>query len=170
MLLVLSVIIFFDFTWTLYRFSYYLPSWLGYLNIWGTLVVAAYALSFALLESLVFLAFLLSLSLVFPPKFFQDKFVAQGSALTAVLGVGAFLLQRKIFIFYSMEMWQIAATVIAFPIAIVVLVLISSFLLDRFKILSRLANTVADRMTLFAWIYVPLGLLSLVVVVLRNLL
>jgi hypothetical protein len=169
MLLVLSVIIFFDFTWTLYRFSYYLPSWLGYLSTLGTLVVAAYTLSFALLESLVFLVFLVFLSLVFPSRFFQDKFVPQGSALTAVLGSGAFFLQRKIFIFYSMEMWQLAATVIAIPIAVVVLVLISSFLLDRFKMLPRLANTVADRMTLFAWIYIPLGLLGLVVVVLRNL-
>lgn len=168
-LLVLSIAVFIVFSWMLYRFFYQVPSWLGYLSVWGVLVIAAYALSFALVESLAFMGFILLLSLVFPARHFKEKFVAQGSTLTLAVGAGAVLLQRKINILSRLEVWHILVFAFAFLILLALLVFISSLLFERFQFLTRLVHAVAERMTLFTYLYVPLGLLSLVVVILRNL-
>ena len=168
-LLVFSIVVFIDFTWMLYRFFYQVPSWLGYLKIWGVLVIAAYALSFALLESLIFMAFIVLLSLIFPARHMKDKFVVQGATLAVAIGMGAVLLQRKITIISRLEVWQILVFALAFLILLALLILVSSLLFERFGVVAHLIYAAADRMTLFTYLYVSLGLLGLVVVVLRNL-
>lgn len=167
--MVFSIVVFIVFSWMLYRFFYQVPSWLGYLSVWGVLVIAAYALSFALIESLVFMGFILLLDLAFPARHFKDKFVAQGSALALVIGAGAVLLQRKINVISKLEEGHIVGFTLAFLVLLALVSFISSLLFDRFQSLARLVNAVAERMTLFIYIYVPLGLLSLVVVIVRNL-
>jgi hypothetical protein len=163
------MIVFIVFTWMLYRFFYQVPSWLGYLSLWGVLVIAAYALSFSLFESLTFMGFLLLLSLIFPARFFKDKFVAQGCTVTLAASAGAVLLQRKINVLSRLEVWHIQVSALAFLILVTLLIFISSLLFERFRFLPRLIHAIADRMTLFAYLYVPLGLVGLVVVILRNL-
>jgi hypothetical protein len=54
-------------------------------------------------------------------------------------------------------------------IGAILLVPIFSFMFKRFNMLSRLALAAAERMTIFAYLYVPLGLIGLLVVVARNL-
>jgi hypothetical protein len=168
--LVFSIVVFIDFTWMLYRFFYQVPSWLGYLKIWGVLVIAAYALSFALIESLIYMGFIVLLSLVFPARYMKEKFVVQGTTLAAAIGAGAVLLQRKINIISNLEVWQILVFALAFLILLALLILVSSLLFERFRAVARLVYAAADRMTVFTYLYVFLGLLGLVVVVLRNLL
>ena len=46
-------------------------------------------------------------------------------------------------------------------------VIFGEVLFDRFPGLTRVVNVFAERMTIFAYIYLPLGLLSLFVVLLR---
>jgi hypothetical protein len=168
-LAVLSVILFIVFSWTLYRVFWWVPSWLEYLSIWNILIIVAYVLAFALIESLVVFGLIVLLGLVFPRQLFKDQFIIQGSAISVGLGVVAFLVQRKVNLIYRLELWQTLAFPILILIGVIVLVPIISIVLKRFARLSRLVLAAAERMTIFAYLYVPLGLIGVLIVIARNL-
>lgn len=168
-LAVFSVIVFIVFSWTLYRVIWWVPSWLEYLSIWSILIILAYVLAFALFESLAVFSLIVFLGLLFPKKYFKDQFIVQGSALSALLGVVAFLVQRKISLIYRLELWQTLTYPALILIGVIALVPIISIVLKRINLLSRLALVIAERMTIFAYLYVPLGLIGALVVIARNL-
>ena len=165
---VFSTIVFIVFTWTLYRMFYQVPSWLYYMSVWSVLVIAAYVLAFALFESIVILGLMLFFSLVFPARHFKDKFVPQGFTIAVVMGGGAYLLQRKINVIYKLNGWELIIYPIIVLIVALILILTFSFVFDHFRTIKRLVNAVAERLTVFSYIYVPLSLVSLVVVLVRN--
>jgi hypothetical protein len=165
---VLSIFVFFIFSWTLYRSAWYVPSWLEYLNIWSIAIIIAYVLAFALLESLCMLALVVFFSLFFPHKIFKENYALQGSSLAALVCIGAFLIQRKINLVYRLELWQLVAYPLVGLLLSFLFVLLLAFLLDRFPWLSRLVTALVDRMVIFVYIYVPLGALGLLVVLARN--
>jgi len=164
---VFSVIIFFVFTWTLYRMFYYLPSWLGDMYTRDILVLSSYVFAFALLESLIVLGGMVALAFLLPVRFFKDKFVAQGGFLAALASLAAYLLHPKL---VSITPWRLLYLVLIPIITLVgtiILLVLLSFLFDRLPGLTRVVNSFAKWMTIFAYIYMPLGLLSLFVVLLR---
>lgn len=167
---VFSTIVFVVFTWTLYRMFWQVPSWLGYMNVWKVIVLTSYVMAFALVESLVFLGFLLILTLIYPARHLKEKFVSQGLMITATLGLGAYLIQRKISTLYKLELWQLIVYPLLILGTLLLFILISSLLFDRSKTLTRLTMNMADRMTVFTYLYVPLSLISLTVVIVRNIL
>jgi hypothetical protein len=161
--------VFIVFSWTLYRTFWWVPSWLEYLSAWSVLIIIAYVMAFALVESLALMALMVLLSLILPRRVFKDQFILQGSTLTAALGLGAFLIQRNVSRIYRLELWQTLAYPVLVVAGILALVFISYFVFSRIALLSRLALAIAERMTIFAYLYVPLGLIGLIVVVARNL-
>ena len=165
---VFSSIAFIFFSWSLYRMFWKVPSWLYYLNIKEVLILAAYVLAFALFESLVALGFIVLLCMFLPTRRFKDKFAIQGSTAALLIGAGAVALQRKIGVIYDLEAWQILAYPALALALLVGLILAASYIYDRFQPLARLASALAERMTVFAFIYAPLGLIAAVVVLLRN--
>lgn len=146
-----------------------IPSWLGYLSLWTVLTLGAYVLSFALFESLILLGLIVLLSLVFPKKMIGDKFVAQGSLWAITISLGAYLIQRRIGLIYKLAFEQLIVYSLALVGGMLVLLVIYAILLDRLGFLSRWVEVFAERMTVFAYIYIPLGVLSLALVILRNL-
>jgi hypothetical protein len=165
---VYSIFVFFVFSWTLYRAFWNVPSWLEYLNIWSVLLIIAYVLAFALFESVALLALLVFYSLFFPRKVFKAQYALVGSSLAALICIGAFLLQRKINLVYRLELWQLLAYSLVGLLLSLLLVVLLTFLFDRFPRLSRLVSAGIERMVIFVYIYVPLGFLSLLVVLVRN--
>ena len=165
---VLSVIVFIVFTWTLYRMFFQVPSLLFYMRVWDVLIISAYVLAFALFESMVVLGLLLIFSLVFPAKYFKDNFVAQGSTVVLMISMGAVALQRKMKIMYRLDGWELILYPFVLLTAIVFVIFAASYIYDRFKILPRIINTVAERMIVFVLLYVPLSILGLLVVFVRN--
>jgi hypothetical protein len=165
---VFSIFVFFVFSWTLYRSAWYVPSWLEYLNIWSIAIIIAYVLAFALLESAAMLALVVFFSLFFPRQVFKENFALQGSSLAVLICVGAFLLQRKINLVYRLELWQLLAYPLAGLLLCVLLVVLLAFLFNRFPLLSRLATAVVERMVIFVYIYMPISLLAVLVVLVRN--
>jgi len=168
-LTVFSVILFIVFSWALYRTFWWVPSWLEYLSIWGILIIIAYVVAFALVESLVILALLTILSLLLPRKIFKDQFVVQGSVLSLLLGLGAFLIQRNVGVIYRLKLEQTLLYPLLILGAVILLMIITSFLFKRIHALSRFTQAIVERMTIFAYLYVPMGLIGLLVVVIRNL-
>jgi hypothetical protein len=166
---VFSIFVFFGFSWALYRLFWYIPSWLEYLSVWKVLTIAAYVLAFALVESIIIFGLLLLFSLLFPPSIFKEKFIAIGSSLAALISIGAVLLQRKINLVYRLEILQVVIYPFAFVLILVAAVFILSLVYKRSSILARFIEAIADRMVIFAYFYIPVSLLGLLVVVVRNL-
>lgn len=171
---VFSVIVFLVFSWALYRMFYQVPSWLGYLSIWNVLVLATYVLSYALFESLVILGFILFWCFLLPRRFFQDRFVVQGSSLVLALGAGAILIQRKIGVIYELALEELILYPILVLAGIVVFLLLSAWMFSRLEasrqlqIITRLITSLAERMVVFSYLYVPIGLFSWIVILVRN--
>jgi hypothetical protein len=166
---VYAILLFLSGSWALYRFAWYLPSWMEYLSLSSVLVIAAYTLGYVLLESGVILGLVVLAGLAFPRPVFRSQFVAQGSTLALALGAGAALVQRQVSMIYRWEVWQVLTYSGAVLVAAVLLILLAAWLYRRFPRLLRLVNAFAERMTVFAYIYVPLGIIGLAVVVIRNL-
>ena len=165
---VLSVIVFIVFSWTLYRMFWYIPSWLEYLSVWSVLITAAYVLAFALLESGIVFSLTCLLSFVLPPRLFRQQFIAQASSILVGLSIGAFLLQRKMKLIYRMTYPELLTYPVMILLSILALILILNYVFRRFESLTRFIRLVAERMTIFLYVYVPLGLLGLLIVMFRN--
>ncbi len=107
-------------------------------------------------------------ALFFPRKLFKEQYALQGGLLAGLLSVGAVLLQRKINLVYRLELWQLVAYPLVGLLAAVMLVVLLAYLFRRLPRLSRLVTALLERMLIFVYIYVPLGLLGLLVVLIRN--
>jgi hypothetical protein len=166
---VFAILLFLVNSWMLYRYFWVIPSWMEYLSLTNLLVVAAYTFGHSLLESLLALAFILGLCLLFPPGLFRDCFTAQGSLVALGMGGVAVLLQRQVSIIYRWELWQIAAYPALFLAGLAALILGSALAFRRYPRLAGWVNEFAERMTVFGLLYIPLGVLGLVVVIIRNL-
>lgn len=165
----LSAIIFVVFTWSLYRMFYQLPSWLGYLSLGNVLSLAAYVLMFALVESLVLLAILLIFGACLPGIWLRKDFAVQGSTLTGIAALGAYLLQRNVGALYKLPPERLLLNSLLILAGLILALGISAFIYMRLPVLQKWVGNLAERLTVFAYIYIPLGLISLAAVLLRNL-
>jgi hypothetical protein len=143
-----------------------MPGWLPFLSIWEILSIFAYTQMFALLESLSVLLLLIVLAVILPPHFFRNSFVAQGSTLLFVSAFWIILFQS---IWFSVVEWA-ASKLLLWLVLSLLTILISCFLVHRTERLKRLLCALADRISVFLYLYVPLGILGLVAVIARNVL
>ncbi len=170
LLAVFSTAVFITFSWSIYRMFFQVPSWLFYLTLNDILWISAYVVGFALLESALLLGFMVLLSILYPHKHFKSKFVAQSTLILLVLTVGAMLYQQNIGMLKWWGWLELLIFILAFIASLTLLVLSFSFLFDRLARLKGLLEAVADRLTVFSLIYIPLGVLGLIVMLFRNLL
>lgn len=166
---VFSVIVFVVFTWALYRLFFQAPSWLYYLTVGNVLTLVAYVLAFALFESAIVLLFLLVLNLLLPARAFRDQFTAQGTVVVLVAAAAAWFIQNRVDRIARLDLWMLIAGPLAAIAGLILLTVLLAWPFRRFKALRGLIDPLAERMTVFTYIYVPLSLASLVLVLLRNL-
>jgi hypothetical protein len=152
------------YAWTILWLFWELPSWLNFLTLDEVLPIFAYALTTNLLESLLILAGLNFFCFVLPKHWFQDSFVAR-SLLFILPGLGYLMYYASLF---GKEVDPPSALSLSLPVVFVALLLLSLFL-SRILRLKNLAETVADRLTVFLYLLIPLSLLSVVFVLARNL-
>lgn len=165
---VFAIIVFIDFSWVLYRFFFQVPSWLYYMRASNLLILLVYTLSFALIESLLVLGLVLILCMIMPGRFFRDNFIPQGSILVFVITLIAFVLRQRIEEFSKMESWILIAIPLVVILVLVSTIVITSLFLNRFSLVKKWISTLAVQMTIFLYVYPPLGIVSLLVVVVRN--
>jgi hypothetical protein len=166
---VFSLAVFFIYSWTIFRMFYELPSWLYYLNISKILVLVAYAMMFALVESSLLFLFTCLIGLLLPVRIFRHRFIAQGSLLVSLVCFAAVTAQRRLGWILQMQSWQIIFVPLAFILLSIALLVFSAWIFDRFARIPGFLQRLAERISVFAYIYLPVGLLSLVVVIFRNL-
>jgi hypothetical protein len=150
--------------WTLIWLFWKLPSWEHFLTFGEISAVFAYSMTTDLLESLVIMLALLSFCMVLPGNWFKDVFLARAS-LVVILGLG--------YMMYIAS--HISSNHDSYPTGLVrlipvfgILILALSVFLGRISFTRNLIENLADRATIFSYIFLPLGLTSLLVVIARN--
>lgn len=166
---VLSTVVFIVFTWTIYQALYQVPSWLFYMQVPGVLVLLAYILGFALLESLIISAFLAVYCFILPGNWLRKQFAAEGFLLAIILAVSAYLLRNEFASIQKMSTGQMVATLPALFLLIALLCPLLARILDYFPKLASFFEGIGNRLVVFSYIYIPLGVLGWLVVLIRNL-
>jgi hypothetical protein len=164
---VYAVIVFLVYSWTLFTSFYKLPSWMFYLTIGQILSVYAYGFSVDLLESFLVLAGVLFLDLTLflalrNVEEFQSRsiIVVLCALISSMVRLTWFPGNKQTGAFLKGELiWW----VIVFPLGLIVAVATS-----KLKWVRKILEGMAERAIVFLYIYLPLSLISLVVVIVRN--
>lgn len=159
---VYAVIVVMIYPWSLLRFFWRLPSWIYFSSIGEIAVIYAYTVVVNLVESILVLLAPILLSIVLPQKWFYDRFITKGTLLV-LFGLGYLIyfnnhLQADIFPL-ELVYWT--------PLAVVA-ILGLVFLLDRIGFLKRILEEVTNRLIVFLYISIPISLIALLTVLVRN--
>jgi len=155
--------------WSVVIFFRELPSYILRMTFWNILAVYSYTQFIALLDSLLLLFLLLFTALVFPPSFRKDHFVPIASMIgyLAILWTIPFhyldaLAEWLPLFLQPWTAWLWILLFVLVSVAIIYFVRSSARLRD-------LTMTFIDRISPLAWIYLTSNLLSILVIVGRNL-
>jgi hypothetical protein len=163
--LVFGVVVFAVFSWTIWNFIYEIPSsllsnrWSNILWNFQTLMAAA------LVESVLVTIGLSLLGFLFPAKLFRDGFPYK-SFVTLVLLVGVVVWVRDVFAsddFFPPLITVYRGGIVFFVVWIALLVIIHFA-----KPLQRFVLFVEERTDVFSYLYIPLGLIGLISLLLKN--
>jgi hypothetical protein len=164
-LLVFAACAFPIYTWAIVAFLWKLPSWLLFLRASQILAVFGYTQLSALAESLLLLLAILLLSLLLPRRFFRDRFVAQGGMVALVTAAWAIALQLNVeAVTNSLSLRTIALWITLFLVPTATLFL----LIHHRPRVAQVIEATVDRLLVLLYIYLPLTLLGVSVVVVRN--
>jgi hypothetical protein len=134
--------------------------WLLFLKVWDLVGAAAYTLVFALFESTVVLLLCIILAAALPASLFRVKFVAYSSGLVLVTSMWMLAHQRGLIRLFASLLWPALYLVSVGAVYVII---------RRFGLVERFLNALAERLTVFLYLYVPAALLSIVIVIARNL-
>jgi hypothetical protein len=149
--------------WTVLWLFWKLPSWLYFMTVGEILVGFAYAMATNFLESLFVLLIPVLFSLLLPRKWFYDMFVVRGTSLVILLlGYFAFL----VFQLQGSEGYRKDLIFLTFPVMGMILFLV--YLSGRIGIVRKVIESFSDRAVVFLYLSIPVSLISLSVVTIRN--
>ena len=165
------------FSYAIYQFFWYLSSWVEYLPPAGIFAIAGYTCAISLFESLLLLGGLLLLAALFPERWLRGHFASQGSLIVLVLAAWAGLLQLAINRYLDqiaqlkrlIPGGEITLSLALLVLLVTTLILAPYFVANRWRSLEKRLLSLSERITIFLYIYIPLGLLGLVIVIARNL-
>jgi len=161
---VFAVIAFFTYGRTLFTFAFKLPAWLLFQPLGEILSNLAYGLAYNLLESLAILLVFLIFCFIFPAYIFKDRFVVRGTWLAVTL-LGSILVYFK---FYSSIGPDFLDYIYLWSGVTLPLAILAAFLGGRISFLQKAALWFSDRVIIFVYLLVPASMISIVVVIVRN--
>jgi hypothetical protein len=162
---VFGVAVFMCFTWTMIGFFNKLSSFILYLTLGEIANIFAFMMAFALLESLVVAGLLVLLSAVLPSRWLKEGFAFKGFVILFVATVTAILFQKALRDHFPSP--QMLLTYSVLPLLVIALLL---WIVQTRPKIQNILLSVQDRILIMLFIYVPIGLLGLMVVMARNLL
>jgi len=152
--------------WTFDRFSWQFASWSNFLDVETLVGILAYRIAASLLESLIILAFLLVLCLIFPPKYLKENFTAKGTIFVLILCGSLFGFWN---LFNARSPGVIMADYAAlWLICTVVIALLIAHFSVKIKKVSAIICWISDRMTVFLYLLVPITASGFVIILVRN--
>jgi hypothetical protein len=146
--------------WTITAFAWKLPSWLLLLNLGEIFTVFSYAMAANFVESLIVLALLLVLCILLPRHILRDDFVPRGTILS--LGLLGSLL---VFVGFETQFGFENGLRLLIPPAVV---LVATVFILKSGALRSTAVWLADRLTVFLFLLLPLFVTLSLYVIFRN--
>ena len=153
--------------WTITAFLWKLSAWLLLLNIGEVFTIFSYSMAFNLLESLILLLLLLIACILLPPRVLRDDFTVRG----AILAMG---LIGSLMAFVGLHMNFGIDSGLKLFIGPLVVLLLTALLLgfsSRFHFMRFVHSAVlwiSDRLVVFLFILLPLFVILLTYVIVRN--
>jgi hypothetical protein len=166
-LYVFGGVVFLIYSWSIRGFLYQLSSLRLYHTLGEIFGVFAYLMAFALLESLVLMGGLIAIGFILPAKWFREGFTYKGFITTLVAGIAMIKLHYYLFsLDYAMPPMNVIYLGTAIALGILIALI---WIFQNFPQLQRFLLALQERLQVFVYLYIPLGILGLTVVVLRNL-
>jgi hypothetical protein len=159
-----ATIVFLSYGWAIITFFWRVPSWLYFLSLGEIGAILAYTLASSLLECTIILLIFLFASLVLPSGLLADKFAVRASLIVYSLTFWVVLLT-------SNSLIQLPATsdVITFGLGVSVTSALAILLSERISFFPGLVMAVGNRLTIFLYLWLPLGVLGILVIIFRIL-
>ncbi len=171
---VFGVVLFAVFGWSIRGFLFKIPSFSLYFGLGTNLAILCYMFAFALFESVLVTGVLVVLAAVLPARFLKVGFAYKGFLIVLVTTIAMIAFEG----YYKVDYFKDIrngddSSIPPFVMGVIVSTVSLFGLLWLFHAkprLQRYALFVAEQFSVFMYIYVPLGVIGLIVVVLRNLL
>ena len=160
---VYAIIVLLTYSWTIYWALWKLPSWLDFLPLGEIGAIFCYLMATNLIESLLALLGVVIVSLVLPQKWFRDFFVSRGSALAASV-----LISIMIFEYHFDKPADYFSKLPLYLLLTFLVAGVLSFLAGWIHVVRKAVEVFAENAVIFLFISLPLSLLSLIVVIVRN--
>ena len=160
---VYAVIVMMVYVWSLFQYFWRLSSWLNFSTLGQVGGIYVYTAAVNFIESLLILLALLVLSVILPSKWFYEQFVVKGSALT-LLTLGGLMLFNQTLFEDILHPSILLPKLLAFAAVVVLLI----FLFGRIGFLKKTMEELANRMTVFLYIWMPITAISVLVLLVRN--
>lgn len=160
-------IVFGVYSWAIRGFLYQVSSLRLYHTLGEILAIFAYVMAYALLESLVIMAFLILVGFSLPGKWFREGFAYKGFITTVVTGAAMIILHYYLHSL-NYELPSMRLIYLGMGITMILLVSLLWFIQNR-PPLQKVLLAAQERLQIFVYFYIPLGILGLAVVLLRNL-
>lgn len=160
---VYAVIVMMVYVWSLFQYFWRLSSWLNFSTLGQVGGIYVYTVAVNFVESLLVLLVLLALSAVLPAAWFSDEFVVKGSTLTLLVLGGLMVFNQTLFE-DVLHPSILLPKVLAFAAVTASLV----FLFGRVGFLKKTMEEVANRMTVFLYLWMPITAISILVLLTRN--
>ncbi len=151
--------------WTFVLFFWKLPSWLHYMTLSQVFGAFSYGILTNLIESLIVIGGLLGLCALLPSRYLRDAFVDRGSTIT-IIALGSVMLYQYQFRAVRSDF---ANEIRPWFIATVFVILLFVFLMAKIRFLKSAIINISDRMIIFLYIFIPLSVICVLDVVIRNL-
>ncbi len=160
---VYSVIVVAVYGFSMLRFFWRVPSLINYSTIGQVGVIFSYTAVVNLIESLLLVFVPIMLSVILPRKWFFEQFIAK-SVLLVSLGLGylgyiSSHINTEEEFPYPLFKWA--------PF-VFILILVLVFLLARVKLLTKVLEWAAEQLEVFLLLSLPVSVIALVVVCVRN--
>jgi hypothetical protein len=157
-----AMIVFFVYGWTSVAFFWKVPSWLYFLNLGEITSILAYALSSALLESVILLLLFVLASLGLPPSWLRDKFVVRSSIIFCTLTFWVVLLNLS-----SLIELPTTRDILTFALGFPFTAGLGILLADRIPLLQRFLDYLSNQLTVFLYLWLPLSLAGILILIIR---
>jgi len=164
-LYVYTTAVFMVYGWTLYTSFWKVPSWLFYLTLGEVLSIYSYSFVINFLESLLLVFPLLLFGVVLPARWWNRHFTPYGMTWVVCIAGSAML---RLYNLRAPSMWEDFLHNQGLWWGLTVLLAIAlSFSVSRVSWLRKGAEQLADRLVIFLYIYLPLTVLSFVMLLVR---
>jgi hypothetical protein len=153
------------FIWSTLQYFWRLPSWFYVSTASEMFSIFAYMAVTNLIETLLLFLLIVAVLFVLPPALTHEQWAVKSTLLAAV--ILGFLIYRNYYYYPDKVLYEITRRQILALFVVDILILVFPF--NKFPAVRKAIENLADRFVIFLYITVPLTIISIIVVIWRNL-